>query len=428
MSETMRLHARRGVPMSLGELLPEPMPRQDNAAPVLSRAFALMEEGKTSLSGRYTLVSELVRYHDDAETGAGNGHSLLLLSPASVQGLLRAVNGKSLAAVFSLLEDAAEKPGCRFDADPDRAAVGGVPHLVDLRNSVRLLLLRAWLRARSGAADGALRDVRRCLLLTPHLRHDPLLVSQLVRASCDRLAVRRLNGIVNMVALDDLEEETLAGVIAAAGLALDERNEGLVRALDGERIIYGAWFGKQLLAGWRELMGEEDAEELPWILRLYPQYIGRPLLKRDLRCYMLTMVDYRELARRPFPDLVALPDDQTAPRCGVLTRLISPSVRGCCRTVALRQTALELARVGLALCLHRKQQDAYPASLAELASLSPAPSDPFGAGFLYRRRDDGFVVYSVGPDLKDDGGAARTPKGAIADCVWSIGPHSNEMP
>jgi len=64
--------------------------------------------------------------------------------------------------------------------------------------------------------------------------------------------------------------------------------------------------------------------------------------------------------------------------------------------------------VTLALHAYRLQHHHYPASLMELTPeyLKKLPEDPFIARdtFKYRVEGEGYVLYSVGPDGKDDGG------------------------
>src|SRR5262249_42293386 len=68
---------------------------------------------------------------------------------------------------------------------------------------------------------------------------------------------------------------------------------------------------------------------------------------------------------------------------------------------------LRLAITALALEQFRNQKGRLPDTLEELkpAFLADIPEDPFtGDDVLYRRFAKGYVVYSVGRDLVDDGG------------------------
>lgn len=72
-------------------------------------------------------------------------------------------------------------------------------------------------------------------------------------------------------------------------------------------------------------------------------------------------------------------------------------VRGTAEMEVLRQQAMLVCD----LECYRIQRGKYPANLAELKS--PAAIDPMsGAEFLYRLTDDGFLLYSVGSNGKDD--------------------------
>jgi hypothetical protein len=75
---------------------------------------------------------------------------------------------------------------------------------------------------------------------------------------------------------------------------------------------------------------------------------------------------------------------------------------------------LRLSQTALALERFRAAHDnRYPDALGELSpQLLPAvPVDPFdGQPLRYRKQDTGYLLYSIGPDLKDDGGQ-RPPVG-----------------
>jgi len=68
---------------------------------------------------------------------------------------------------------------------------------------------------------------------------------------------------------------------------------------------------------------------------------------------------------------------------------------------------LQTARVALAVERYRLKLRRWPESLDQLVPewLSEVSADPYtGKPLLYRHRDDGVVIYSVGPNHLDDGG------------------------
>jgi len=63
----------------------------------------------------------------------------------------------------------------------------------------------------------------------------------------------------------------------------------------------------------------------------------------------------------------------------------------------------------------------YPATLSEMTPNDPdlIPQDPFdGQPLRYHRQGSGYILYSIGPDLKDDGGRRMT--GSTGDLVFAI--------
>lgn len=82
------------------------------------------------------------------------------------------------------------------------------------------------------------------------------------------------------------------------------------------------------------------------------------------------------------------------------------------------QTALLLCQ--LALQTYHAEHHAYPPTLAALTPgyLSKLPDDPFATSgsFGYRRTPTGYLLYSVGPNGKDDGGKTSDDGRRNAQC------------
>ena len=89
--------------------------------------------------------------------------------------------------------------------------------------------------------------------------------------------------------------------------------------------------------------------------------------------------------------------------------------------VARGQTAVNLARVALALERYRLAHREFPEALDVLAPqfLEKIPHDVIGGGPLkYRRTNDGqFVLYSIGWNETDDGGVVEPKVVGVSDRV-----------
>ena len=106
--------------------------------------------------------------------------------------------------------------------------------------------------------------------------------------------------------------------------------------------------------------------------------------------------------------------DQMGPRNLFLT--ITEPAHDAVSRQAWKLKTHEMATITLvAIQRYASDTSSYPASLEQLVErgyLKVLPADPFGRGPLtYKRTDDGFLLYSWGENLQDDGGRREKDKG-----------------
>ena len=91
---------------------------------------------------------------------------------------------------------------------------------------------------------------------------------------------------------------------------------------------------------------------------------------------------------------------------GMVTHMTIPVFGRALWARETRTASLGAAQISLALVAYRSATGSYPDSLDQLQAAGwEIPKDLFGASpYRYRREGNGFVVYSVGSDMKDDGG------------------------
>jgi len=106
-----------------------------------------------------------------------------------------------------------------------------------------------------------------------------------------------------------------------------------------------------------------------------------------------------ELAGSPLPELAKLARDNPDGRDNE-KRTLSPSG---IQMFLGSKAKLLAAVVALEVEIYRIRHGSWPAKLADIEA--DLPADPFtGQPMVFKRTDDGVVIYSVGDNLADDGG------------------------
>ncbi|MCA1595736.1 MAG: hypothetical protein LC772_04855, partial [Chloroflexi bacterium] len=159
-------------------------------------------------------------------------------------------------------------------------------------------------------------------------------------------------------------------------------------------------------------------ENIYWPLWLRLQFCTR----RQIYQRFLTYASQNKArAATPYPHPhIARPDDP-------VSELYDAELRSGTFPEDAMTARCELVSTWLALQEYYARTGQYPPSLATLVPvyLPGVPADPFSAGapLHYSRATDGFVLYSVGPDGRDDGGKPfRSSTGD--DGIWGLHPTS----
>jgi hypothetical protein len=95
---------------------------------------------------------------------------------------------------------------------------------------------------------------------------------------------------------------------------------------------------------------------------------------------------------------------------------VAEMLQAATRNIANGVAAARMARLQIAIERYRRANGRSPALLAEMSAVTEFVTDPFtGRPFKYAPAPDGYLLYSVSSNGKDDGGMIRpaTPPGAI---------------
>jgi hypothetical protein len=297
------------------------------------------------------------------------------------------------------------------------------PSLVDIplketyesRAVARLLLADAAVRSQDRDIDGALESARAILGVSRSIGDEPLAVSLLSRASIGSEAIQAVERALGQGEAGS--DDVLAQVQASL---MDELAEPmLVRALRGERAIAD-----------EEIRRIRDAEiPIEWLSGT-PSPVEELITVRRVSPWGRLAFDYqRALALEWSNELIAIAKRPAAERgplreaflertqaverswwnrpIATLATLFVPTTAKIDLAHARYQAKLGASVLLVAAERQRRRTGAWPDSIAAIdpSILPQAPLDPFAGGaYRYAVEADGLVVWSIGPNGRDDGG------------------------
>jgi hypothetical protein len=281
------------------------------------------------------------------------------------------------------------------------------------RDAARLMQHEAVLVAQEGKPDEALEAARGILVAARSVGDEPLMISMLIRIASTAVAVQTLERLLAQ------------GEPSAAEL---KRMQELLEAEAAEPLLLYAARGER--AGSHQLMValKSGDAKLSGIGGGDMAGAGAlaPVMARASHATMLRWTtEFVEIAKLP-PEEQAEPMqalEQKVKRAkaqyqydALLATLLMPALIKVGEASRRVQAHLRCAIVGVAAERYRRDHGQWPAKIGELAPdyLKAVPTDPYdGQPLRYKRLEDGAVVYSVGPDKQDDGGA-RNRHNALA--------------
>ncbi len=395
---------KAGFPVTLQELSDYyPVPQGQNAAYVYNYAFYYYDDKPAS---NPTLENPPLPV-----VGTGKlpprGEPLPPEMQAAVSAYL-ASNAKAL----DLLHQATAIEGCRYDVDPLNGAGMLLPHLAPLRQAARLLELQALMKADDGKPDEAAAAVEASFAVARSLRNEPIPISQFVRIAVDSISLSALERVLSRTALTDKQLTNLS-----ARMAAEDTAKPLQRGLAGELSIDESYF---LGGGWRIArlpFGDPNDGAGLWVF-----YRLSGMEAQDQLMYLKLMSELVSIGAGTIKDMRERPAalDKKIEQLSKTYLLTRPLVS--CLTRAYEEQLEKFARLraahaAIAVERFRMANGRLPDSLDELMLkwLDAVPTDPFDdKPIRYKKLTKGFVTYSVGPDLKDDGGKERDPKDSTA--------------
>ncbi|KPJ62663.1 MAG: hypothetical protein AMS15_03160 [Planctomycetes bacterium DG_23] len=310
-----------------------------------------------------------------------------------------------------------------------------LPHLAKARNLARLVILEARLYERNGSLERALQNCLNVTKLAHDIGKDRVLVSKLVDIAIFNIAEDALLGLVRDERLTaQLARKNLKGLLELEGRAVSAKE-----AFMGEMTITDSSLRKLLAeirkGGEREVPRETTIVKINIAKELMSHIAGNEELSQRLldeynliaKEYIDTIISlveqgkYSEISSfsRTFFDKIR---GETTPhmqdilsgrekRPQIIAKAVStvflPGMDRVATRVAEGDARSRLITTLFALRLFWMEKGHFPQSLEELAPqyLENVPLDPFDLNPLrYKKLQGKWIIYSIGPDGKDDGG------------------------
>jgi hypothetical protein len=242
-----------------------------------------------------------------------------------------------------------------------------------------------------------------------HLRHavgnEPTIISQLVRMALVAIAVRSAE---RTLALTE-PKLGLAELQADLEKALAENR--LVAGLEGERALIDATLD-ELAAGKinaTAAAGMGGGGNGPFVSKLENIVTSRWVRPNHVQLLEI-LTAYRDAMKKTGPDRKAALDAVPVPLkvrsiTTIFVAMMLPALEKVIEAESRTEATVGCLVVALACERYRLQSGQWPASLAELPQefLKAVPADPYVPGPVkFKRIPTGVIVYSAGPDRKDD--------------------------
>jgi len=407
-----------GAPMTIEELLPEPVADELNAADLYLELDALLESYCVcdAMDQRLTEISGIERYSNDIY--------LFKISQTEWGIVDELMQDERVQNQLALIHEVAKRPYFQPDWQYEAGPAMLIPEVGVARSAAELLLIQAAQAVRSDDFEKVNRNLQGVIALSKQAEQCPNLISYLTS-----IAIRGL-------ASSFLEAATLE--LGSAGDFKPDLWDHSVHGawdypMDGERLCMGVIIYEAFLKGDKDAFEKINGSPAPKkfaALRLSPV---ASYFRYDYVFYLEYMEAARGMNQEFYDDYAKLSqklEEQMFPPdrrkyMHVLSSILIPAL-GKVREVAFRSDAQNIInRTALQIAKYKREHGEYPDRLDTLVPeyLERMPVDLFnGEPLIYRNDGDRFTLYSVGPNFTDDRGVTNENSQANedeGDIIWA---------
>lgn len=304
---------------------------------------------------------------------------------------------------LDLLHKAALLQYSRYPANP-----GQEPKVIDVIKMVKLLNIEALLYAENNNAKAAAESIIASLNIADSVTKYPYIVCQLVNISSQETTVSTLERIINRVDFNDEQLEMLYREITEKQ-NLSGLSYGFLGELCNSIIEYENINNQQ--------KNNTSVNQYPRVINLLYNALG--ITRRNATFYFDLMKKYIEAGKLPLDKRMHEVQNignevQNASKNHLLFKMSYANYSGIFSKEIHNIAKLRACQIALAIERFRLKNKRLPDSLEELIGdyFEEVLLDPFdGRQMQYKKLEKGYVVYSIGEDLKDDDGKEKPING-----------------
>ena len=451
----------QGEPMELAQVIPPPVPPEQNSADVFRNAAKLFDADKSLLETNSYSAMKMV----------APGKAMICWQQSDVRGYDATNSWDEVTAavaqnekVFELLHQIIEKPYFDFQIGYEQGIAGldfTNLYLAQSKRAAQRLEAAVLCDLHQGDMASAVKNLRAMLAIVKAMRDERLAISELVRIAIAEITVTANWEILQSPNLTGEQLAELQQDWTSLEFIRTEENALAMERAGGE-ITLSKWRGStseleryfEIGENARALMGYPDDKETIWhkaklatqifmwrnwwsypdelrCLKGYEVCINAARFAETNGAFQIALKD--QAAKLNDLGISKLDEDFIAFISGqtdfhsMLSQSIS-SLDVMVKKVMMVEVAKKATTTAIALKRYQLKHGHYPADLNSLVPefLPAVPLDPVdGQPLRYRPNADGtFLLYSVGENGKDDGGDPSLEKGVTGSNFNWQNPHA----
>jgi hypothetical protein len=406
----------KGEPLSYDTFIPPSVPDEQNAYLVYKKALQSFDFPTPCSSynsyKRFDLLREVVS-GPNAET------------PENIQEIRCLIHDNS--SLLDAFSQAGLMEKCRMDFDYSNINTYiKMPDIVSfplfrgkVKKSLFLLYGAIIIKLIDNQPEEALKNIDTAIKMLRLLEEPPSLLSIIVAIPMYNTV---LKSIQRAIQIQDVKEEFLQNLWQR--LQYFKLDDKFRKAPLAERVMgiecFAPQYFKTIMETWWDFPSWFSKLEHRLDCYFYLSPIGKLFLKANKLHYLKIMNQLIEIFSNPPYQTRASQEKidreiKSIPWYLPLSRLFLTAVYALCeKDFYVYKRQVELTEATILLKIYKVRKGEYPETLKDLPEdlLKRLPKDPFsGDDFIYHKKGNGFILYSIGPNYQDDGGVYNKSEG-----------------